>query len=139
MFDSLQPHGRPHASFLCPSLCLGVCSNSCPLSQWCYLIISSSATSFSFAFSLSQDQFLYQWVALHTRWPKYWSLSFSIIPSNEYNTLGSVICWLSALVYSICSINVINYHEGKHISSQTCHVSQEWMWFFGTQLLNFVI
>ena len=25
-----------------------VCSNSCPLSQWCYLIISSSAAHFSF-------------------------------------------------------------------------------------------
>ena len=29
-------------------LSLGVCSNSCPLSQWCYLTISSSAASFSF-------------------------------------------------------------------------------------------
>ena len=28
--------------------CLRVCSNSCPLSQWCYLTISSSAAPFSF-------------------------------------------------------------------------------------------
>ena len=27
---------------------VGVCSNSCPLSQWCYLTISSSAIPFSF-------------------------------------------------------------------------------------------
>ena len=33
---------------LCPSLSLRVCSNSCPLSWWCYLTISSSAASFSF-------------------------------------------------------------------------------------------
>ena len=32
----------------CPSLSPGVCSDSCPLSQWCYLIISSSATLFSY-------------------------------------------------------------------------------------------
>ena len=32
-----------------PSLSPGVCSDSCPLSQWCYLIISSSATCFSFS------------------------------------------------------------------------------------------
>ena len=32
----------------CPSLFLRVCSNSCPLSQWYYSIISSSATHFSF-------------------------------------------------------------------------------------------
>ena len=31
----------------CPSLCLRVCSNSCPLSWWCYLTISSSDVPFS--------------------------------------------------------------------------------------------
>ena len=34
----------------CLSLSLGICSNSCPLSRWCYLTISSSATLFSFSF-----------------------------------------------------------------------------------------
>ena len=29
----LQPHGMQHARLPCPSLCPGVCSNSCPLSQ----------------------------------------------------------------------------------------------------------
>ena len=29
------------------SLSYGVCSNSCPLSRWCYTIISASVTSFS--------------------------------------------------------------------------------------------
>ena len=32
----------------CPPLSPGVCSNSCPLSPWCYLAISSSAAHFSF-------------------------------------------------------------------------------------------
>ena len=60
---SLQPHGPRHTSLPRPSLsptpwsathqallCITVsrgCSNSCPLSQWCYLIISSSAASSS--------------------------------------------------------------------------------------------
>ena len=48
MPDSLQPHGLQHARLPCPSLSPGVCSNSCPLSQWCYLSISSSAAPFSF-------------------------------------------------------------------------------------------
>ena len=42
----MQPHGLQHASFLCPPLAPEVCSNSCPLSQWCYITISSSATHF---------------------------------------------------------------------------------------------
>jgi len=42
-----QPHGLQHARLPCPSLSPGVCSNSCPLSQWCHPTISSSATPFS--------------------------------------------------------------------------------------------
>ena len=34
--------------FLCTPLTLGVCSNSCPLSKWGYLALSTSAVSFSF-------------------------------------------------------------------------------------------
>ena len=48
MSDSLKPHGLQCARFPCPSLCPGVCSDSCPLSRWCHLTISSSATLFSF-------------------------------------------------------------------------------------------
>ena len=32
--DSLRPHGLQHARLPCPSPSPGVCSNSCPLSQW---------------------------------------------------------------------------------------------------------
>ena len=44
--NSLQPHGLQHTRIPCPSLSPGICSNSCPLSQWCYLTTSSSATLF---------------------------------------------------------------------------------------------
>ena len=39
--NSLPPHGLQHARFPFPSLSLRVCSNSCPLSQWCYRTILS--------------------------------------------------------------------------------------------------
>ena len=45
--DSLRPHELQHTRFPCPSLSPGVCSNSCPLSQWCHPTISSSAVPFS--------------------------------------------------------------------------------------------
>ena len=48
MIYFLQPHGLQHTRLPCPSLFPGVCLNSCPLSRWCYLTISSSATLFSF-------------------------------------------------------------------------------------------
>ena len=45
---SLQHHGPKHARLACPSPTPRVCSNSCPLSQWCYLI-SSSIVPFFFS------------------------------------------------------------------------------------------
>ena len=44
----LRPHGLQHSRQSCSSLSHRVCSNSRPLSQWCYIIISSSVTLFSF-------------------------------------------------------------------------------------------
>ena len=44
---TLWPQGLQHARLLCPPLSPRVCANSCPLSQWCYLTISSSVTPFS--------------------------------------------------------------------------------------------
>ena len=41
------------------------------------------------ALNPSQHQSLFQWVTLRMRWPRYWSFSFSIIPSNEHPGLIS--------------------------------------------------
>ena len=63
------------------SLSPGVCSNSCPLSWWCYLTISSSAVLFSFCcqFFLASGSFPMS----QKRWPKYWSFSLaSVLPMN---------------------------------------------------------
>ena len=48
MSDSLQLPGTVHSRLFCPPLSPRVCLNSCPLTQWCNLIISSSAIPFSF-------------------------------------------------------------------------------------------
>ena len=47
MSDSLKPHGLQHARLPCPPPSPGVCSNSCPLSQWCHPTILSSVIPFS--------------------------------------------------------------------------------------------
>ena len=47
MSNSLQPHELQHARSPCPSPFPGACSNSCPLSRWCHLTISSSVVPFS--------------------------------------------------------------------------------------------
>ena len=57
---SLKPHGWQHSRLPCPSLSPRVCSNSCPLSQWCHPTISSSVIPSPFALSLSQHQGFFQ-------------------------------------------------------------------------------
>ena len=47
MSDSLRPQGLQLTRLPCPSPSPRVCSNSCPLSQYCYLTILSSAVLFS--------------------------------------------------------------------------------------------
>ena len=45
--NSLQPHGQQHIRLPCPSSSPRVCSNSCPLSQWCHPTISASVIPLS--------------------------------------------------------------------------------------------
>ena len=79
--DSLQLHRLQHIR-LCPPLSPGVCSSLCPLSQWCYLTISSSRP-FSFCLQSFPIWVFPNELALPISWPKYCSFSFSISPSNE--------------------------------------------------------
>ena len=44
--ESLRTHRLQHARLPCPSLTPEAYSNSCPLSQWCHLTISSSVIPF---------------------------------------------------------------------------------------------
>ena len=47
MSNSLRSHWLQHTRLPCPSPTPGAYSNSCPLSLWCHLTISSSAVRFS--------------------------------------------------------------------------------------------
>ena len=48
------------------------------------------------------------------RWPKYWSFSFSISPSNEYSRLISLrMDWLDLLAVQGTLKNLIQHHSSK--------------------------
>ena len=84
--ESLQPHGLQHARLPCPSPTPRACSNSCPSSWWCHPTISSSVVLFSACLQYFPESGSFP-MSLCIRWPKYWSFSFSISPSNEYSGL----------------------------------------------------
>ena len=51
---------------------------------------------------------------LHIRWPKYWSLSFSISPSNEYSGLISFrMDWLDLLAVQGTLNTLLQHHSSK--------------------------
>ena len=52
--------------------------------------------------------------ALHIRWPKYWSFSFSISPSYEYSGLVSFrMEWLDLLVVQGTLKSLLQHHSSK--------------------------
>ena len=51
---------------------------------------------------------------LHIRWPKYWSFSFNISPSNEYSGLISFrMDWLDLLEVQETLKSLLQYHTSK--------------------------
>ena len=51
---------------------------------------------------------------IHVRWPKYWSFSFSISPSNEYSGLISFrIDWLNVLAVQGTRKSLLQHHSSK--------------------------
>ena len=110
--DSLRPHELQHARPPCPSPTPGVHPNSCPSSQWCHPAISSSVAPFSScpqslpaseSFPMSQ-----------MRWPKYWSFSFNISPSNEHPGLVSFRTdWLDLLAVKGTLKSLLQHHSSK--------------------------
>ena len=51
---------------------------------------------------------------LHIRWPKYWSFSFSISPSNEYSGLISFrIDWLDLVAVQGTHKSLLQHHSSK--------------------------
>ena len=52
--------------------------------------------------------------ALHIRWPKYWSFSFNISPSNEHSGLISFrMDWLDLLVVQGSLKSLLQHHSSK--------------------------
>ena len=52
--------------------------------------------------------------ALRIRWPKYWSFSFNISPSNEYSGLISFrMDWLDLLAVQVTLKSLLQHHSSK--------------------------
>ena len=114
MSHSLWPHGLQHARPPCPSLTPRVYSNSHPLSWWCHPTISSCRPLLLPPSIFPSIRVFSNASVLRIRWPKYWSFSFSISPSNEYSGLISFrMNWLDLLAIQGTLKSLLQHHNLK--------------------------
>ena len=130
--DSLWPHELQHARPPCPSPTPGVHPNPCLLSRWCHPTISSSVIPFSSCFQSCPESgsFPINQLVLHIRWPKYWSLTFNISPSNEHSGLISFrMDWLDLLavqetlkIFSNTTVQKHQFFSTRLTSQSNSHI-----------------
>ena len=112
--DSLWPHESQHARPPCPSPSPGVHSDSRPSSQWCHPAISSCHPLLLLPSIPPSIRVFSNESTLLMRWPKYWSFSFSIIPSKE---IPGLICfrmdWLDLLAVQGTLKSPLQHHSLK--------------------------
>ena len=106
MYDSLRPYGLEHARLPSPSPTPGagdVIQPSHPL------LSPSPPTSIFASIRVFSNESV-----LCIRWPKYWSFSFSISPSNEYSGLISFrIDFFDLLVVQGTLKSLLQHHTSK--------------------------
>ena len=112
--DSLRPHESQHARPPCPS----------PTSEFTQTHIHQVGDAIQTSHpwsppsppapSTPQHQSLFQWSTLCMKWLKYWSFSFSIIPSKEHPGLISLrMDWLDLLAVQGTLKSLLQHHSSK--------------------------
>ena len=115
--DSLQHHESQHARPPCLSPTPRVHSNSCPSSWWCHPAISSSIVPLFLLPPIPPSIRVFSNESPPAmRWPKYWTFSFSISPSNEHPgliTISSRMDWLDLLAVQGTLKSLLQHHSSK--------------------------
>ena len=126
MSDPLRPHESQHARPPCPSPTPGVQPDSRPSSQWCHPATSSCRSLLLLPPIPPSIRVFSNESTLRVRWPKYWSFSFSIIPSKEIPGLISFkwTGWISLQskgLSRVFSNTIVQKHQffGAQPSSQS--------------------
>ena len=130
MYDFLWLHGLQYSRLPCPSPTPGAYSNSCPLSRWCHpTILSILCRPLLLLPSIFPSIRVFSNESvLRTRWPKYWSFSFNISPSNEYSGLSSFrMDWLDLLAVQGTLKSLLQHHSSKASAFFIVHFSHPYM------------
>ena len=116
MSDSLRPHGLQRARLPCPSPTPGIYPNFMSIDS----VMPSNHLFLCHPLLLLPSIFpsirvFFNELVLHIRWPKYWSFSFNISPSNEYSGLISFRTdWFDLLAIQEILKSHLQHTIGKH-------------------------
>ena len=89
------------------------------------------------ALNLSQHQGLFKWVSSWIRWPKFWSFSFNISPSDEHPGLISFrMDWLDLLAVQETLKSLLQHHSANLISAPNLSLFQTFWIFWSVQHLG---
>ena len=121
--DSLRPHDSQHTRPPCPSPTPGVYSKLMPI-EW---VMPSSHLILCRPLLLLPPippsvRVFSNESALRMRWPKYWSFSFSISPSNEHPGLISLQSKGLSRVFSNTTVQKHQFFGGQLSSQSNSHI-----------------
>ena len=115
MSDSLQPHGLQHARLPVhyqlpePAQELMSIESVMPSNHiiLCRLLLLLPSIFHNIRVFSNES-------VIHISWPKYWSFSFNISPSNEYSLLNSIrMDWLDLLAVQGTFKSLLQHHSSK--------------------------
>ena len=118
--DSLWPYGLQHGRPPCPSPTPRVHSNSCPLSRWCHLTISSSVVPFSShlqSFPASGSFPMSQFFSSGGQSIGVWA-SASVLSMNVWDWFPLGLDWLDLLAVQGTLKSLLNHHSSKALILQ---------------------
>ena len=133
MSDSLRPYESQHARPPCPSPSPGVHSNSHPSSRCCHPVIMLCRPLPLLPPIPPSIRVFSNESTLHMKWPKYWSFSFSIIPSKEHPGLISFrMDWVDLLAVQGTLKSLLQHHSSntsilQHSAFFTVQLSHPYM------------
>ena len=111
---SVWPQGLQHAWPPCPLLSPGVWPSSCPLNSDAIQPSHPLSSPLLLPSVFPSIRVFSNELPLSIRWPKYWSFSFNISPSNEYSGFISFgIDWFDLLAVQGTLKSLLQHHDLK--------------------------
>ena len=133
MSVSLRPHGPQHIWLPWTSPPPGVCSNSCPLTRWCYPTISSSVVPFSFCLQSFPASGSFPTSRLFTSGGQIIGASASVLPINIPDWFPLVLTGLISLqskgLSRVFSNTTVQKHQffSSHLSLWSSSHIRTWL------------